>query len=466
MKESSVFEESALSPLTRRDLYLIIIGGIVSASVSVILVTPERRISELTLLLSTIKIVSMTFSTGLFFFLTAGVLFSSKTSRQYLLRRIELVGARRALLVRVLHAIVFTSLFSVVMTTVAFVAPTSLGWYPEIPINYAAIPSVLIASLIVSASLVSIASFLACLTDDSRLCVLLGCALTIALANLAGWSSDIIHYSLTRNLALLSPHNIFKGLAVLLSGHHFESIDDMVSYVGFVVSTQSIISAISLLVSLSIVLLFFGIRLLQMNLVRWQSLPGMTPLREVWSSAATPEEIRRIKRSLRVQRGLATIIIAILLVSINFGGSAYVSSLENSTTIVHYESPANGETLQIGVWYVFDVNVQPPYPGLFNQLLFRFLILTWGNASDSLSFFFDILEMNPTEFELLDESSRIGLVHSMMNVTFHGGAGYGIGRGLEESYGAYICVLKIISDSNPSENSYIQASLLIEQSAV
>jgi hypothetical protein len=466
MNESSVFDEVEPLPFTRRDLYLIIVGGIVSASVGVILVTPEKRVSELTLLLSTIKIVSMTFSTGLFSFLTAGVLFSSKTSRQYLLRRIELVGARRALLARVLHAIVITSFFSIIMTTIAFLTPTNLGWYPEIPTNFTAIPSVLIASLMVSASLVSIASFLASLTDDSRLCVLLGCALTVALANLAGWSSDIIHYSLTRNLALLSPHNLFKGLAIQLSGHQFESIDDMVSYVGFVVSAQSIASALLLLVSLSIVLLFFGIRLLQMNSVRWRSLPGMTPLREVWSSAATPEEISRIKRSLRVQRSLATIIIAFLLVSINFGGAAYVSALENSTTIVHYESPANGETLQVGVWYVFGVNVQPPYPGLFNFLHFSFEILTWGNASNSLSFYYKILEMDSTEFNSLDESSRLGLVSSLMNATFHGGWGHGIARNLEESYGAYICVLKIISDSNPSENSYVEAFLLIEQSAI
>ena len=465
MEKDFIFDDAQLPAFSRRDLYLLIIGGIVSASIGVVLVSPERRVSELTLLLSTMKIVSMTFSTGLFFFLTAGVLFSSKTSRQYLLRRIELVGARRALLARVLHAIMITSFFSIVMTTVAFLTPTNLGWYPEIPTNFAAIPSVLIASLIVSASLVSIASFLASLTDDSRLCVLLGCAFTIALANLAGWSSDIIHYSLTRNLALLSPHNIFKGLAVLLSGHYFESLDDMVSYVGFVFSAQSIVSVLLLLVSLSIVLLFFGIRLLQMNSVRWQSLPGMTPLREVWSSAATLEEISRIKRSLRVQRSLATIIIALLLVSINFGGSAYVSTLESSTTIVHYESPANGEILQVGVWFVFDVDVQPPYPGLFNFLHFSFEILTWGNASNSLSFYYEILEMDSTEFNSLDESSRLGLVSSLMNATFHGGWGHGRGKGLEESYGAYVCVLKVISDTDPLENSYIEALLLIEQSA-
>ncbi|MFX1483007.1 MAG: hypothetical protein ACFFCP_07445 [Promethearchaeota archaeon] len=466
MEKGFIFDDAELPAFSHRDFFLIIIGGIVSASLSVALVTPERRVSEFTLLLSTIKIVSMAFSTGLFSFLTAGVLFSSKTSRQYLLRRIELVGAKRALLVRVLHAILITSLFSAIMTTVAFFTPTLRGWYPGIPTNFAAIPSVLVASLIVSASLVSIASFLATLTDDWRLCVLLGCAMTISLANLAGWSSDIIFYSLTRNLALLSPHNLFKGLAVQLSGYQFESIDEMVSYVGFIISAQGIASALLLLVSLSIVLLLFGIGLLKMNSVRWQSLPGMTHLREVWSSAATPDQIGKFKRSLRVQRGLATVIIALLLVSVNYGGSVYVSNLENSTTIVHYESPENGEILQVGVWYVIDVDVQPPYPGLFNQLAFWVHVLTWGNASDSLSFYFDILEMNSTEFNLLDESSRLDMVHSTLNYSTEWSFGRGRGKNLEESYGAYICVLKIISDTNPSENSYVEVSLLIEQSAL
>jgi len=36
---------------------------------------------------------------------------------------------------------------------------------------------------------------------------------------------------------------------------------------------------------------------------------------------------------------------------------------------------------------------------------------------------------------------------------------------MEEDYGSYVCVLKIISDSNPLENSYVEGSLRITQEA-
>ncbi len=464
MNDEFVFDNEELPAYSPRDLYLIIIGGIISASLGVLLVTPERRVFEINLLLSTVNIVSMTFSTGLFSFLTAAVLFNSQTSRQYLLRRIKLVGERRAFLLRILHAIAVVSIFTIVMTIVAFLIPIILNWYPTLPVHFAAIPAVLVASLIGSACLVTIATFVASLTDDSRLCVLLGCASTIVIANMAGWSSDVTSYSLTRNLALLSPHNLVKGLAVQLSGYQFDSINEMVEYVGFVVSAQGIASTLLILVTLSIVFLFMGIGLLKLNSARWQSLPGMIPIREVWSSAATHEEISHMRRGLRIQRGFTTIIIALLLVSINISGSVYVTSLESSSLIVHYESPVNGEILQVGIWNIFDIDVQPPYPGLFNQLRFYFGILTWGNASDSLSFYYEILEMNSTEFNSLEESSRLEMVSSLLNRTTDGTLGRGRGKNLEGSYGAYICVLKIISDADPSENSYVEASLLIEQS--
>jgi hypothetical protein len=433
---------------------------------AVLLVTPDRRVSELSLLTSTINIISMTFSTGLFSFLTAGVLFTSKTSRQYLLRRIKLVGERRAFLVRILHAIVIVSIFTIVMTIVAFLIPIMLNWYPTIPSHFAAIPAVLVASLIGSACLVTIASFIASLMDDSRLCLLLGCASTIMIAQVTGWSAEriAVRYSLTRNLALLSPHNLVKGLAIQLNDSQFESANDMVSYVGFVVSAQGIASALLILVVLSIVFLFLGIGLLKPNSARWQSLPRMIPIREAWSSAATHEEIRYMRHRLRMQRGLTTVIIVLLLVSINVSGSAYVSTLESSSTIVHYESPMDGEVLQVGVWNIFEVEVQPPAPGLFNQLYFRFEILPWGNASDSLSFYYEILEMESSEFNSLNESNRLGLVSSQLNVSTNEGWAHGRGKGLEESYGAFVCVLKVISDIDPLENSYIEVSLLIEQS--
>lgn len=172
-----------------------------------------------------------------------------------------------------------------------------------------------------------------------------------------------------------------------------------------------------------------------------------------------------MKRRLRMQRGLTTVIIALLLVSINVSGSAYVSTLEVSTTIVLYESPVDGEVLQVGAWKMIDIDVQPPFPGLFNSLFFHWEVIDWGNASNELTFYYEILEMNSTEFGLLNETSRLDMVSSRL-ISYDGSWRLGRGHNIEEAYGAYVCVLKIVSIADPTENSYMNATLLVEQSGI
>jgi hypothetical protein len=72
--------------------------------------------------------------------------------------------------------------------------------------------------------------------------------------------------------------------------------------------------------------------------------------------------------------------------------------------------------------------------------------------------------MDSTEYLSLDEDSRHALLSSdWLNHTWGGGEGFGVGENLEESYGSYICVLLIIADANPLEDSYIEAGLFIVQ---
>ncbi len=453
---------------SRRDLYIIFVVGLVSASLGLFLANPVSPSFDFAILLNSVNILSMTFATGLFSFLTAGLLFSSHASRLYLLRRINEVGAKKAFLIRVLHTYVITSFFTIVLTIIAFLKPIILDHYPMSFSHFAFFPSVLGASLIGSVSLASIASSLASIADDSRLCVVLGSASTIVIAAIAGWSSEpnAFHYSLTRNIALLSPHNIVRALAVQLSGYQFESTNDMVRYVGFTVSAEGLAVALLTLGSFSIVLLIAGQGVLARNSSRWTILKGMIPSHEIWSTSVSVEklqEITRIRRGLRLQRGLTTMIVSVLLISMIIGWSTYSSYLSNSTTIAHYISPEDGKRVQVGSWNVFDVDVRAPYPGLFNQLFFDCDIENWGNASYSLSFYYGILEMNSTEFDALEESNRFELVSSWLNRTHESCGGFGIGENLEGSYGSYVCVLKIISDVDPSEKSYIEATLFIIQ---
>lgn len=175
---------------------MILVGGIASAIVGLILSSPESRIIGLTILLNSIDSISMTLSTGLFSFLTAGLLFNSQASRQYLLQRIKMVGSRRAFLTRVLHTIAITSLFTTVLVTLSFINSLLLGQFSMSLSPFVFLPSILGASLVGSILLSAISS----LTDDSRLSVLLGCASTLMIANVAGWSSEYYRYHITRNI--------------------------------------------------------------------------------------------------------------------------------------------------------------------------------------------------------------------------------------------------------------------------
>ncbi|MDH4213811.1 MAG: hypothetical protein OEV85_07810 [Candidatus Thorarchaeota archaeon] len=472
---SPTMDESRISWFSRRDLVLIIIGGTVSASLGLLLASPIGSSYDFAPLIFSANTVSMVFATGLFFFLTAGLLLGSRSSHLYLLCKIKEIGTRKAFLIRILHILVFTTSFTIIFTVVVFLYPVilaAMAYYPVSFNHFSFFPAVLGASLIGSVLLALIASSLAILTDDSRLCTILGCVSTLLIAFLGGWNtvSNPWTYSLTRNLAFLSPHNMVRALAIVLSGYQFENANRMIEFVGFAFSTESLAIAFFLLGIISIMLVIVGQKVMIRNSKRWIALGGITPSQEIWSTAVPTEKgllTNRIKRGLRIQRGLTTLVIGALLVSMMAGVSMYTTYLSNSTLFIHYVSPGDKEMISVGKWNIYGVDVQPPYPGLFNGLYFYCFIETWGNASDSLSFYFGIVAMNSTEFNSIDEEGRLALLPGYrLNQTWDGGGGFGLGDNLGESYGSYICVLLIIADANPMENSYIETSLLIIQNGL
>lgn len=469
MNNSFIKDDVEIPSISQRDLFIIFVGGVVSAFLGLFLTNPVDQRFALAPLLNSVDIVGRTFATGLFSFLTAGLLFSSQASRSYLLGRINEVGAKRAYLIRTLHTFLVTSVFTIIITIIAFLQPIILGtliYYPAGIDYFAFLPSVLGASLVVSLCLASIATALASIVDDSRICIVLGCVSTIVIATIAGGNADPRHwhYSLTRNLAVLSPHNIVRALAVHMSGYQFESSGEMVSFVGFVVAVEGLVIALLILCSISIMLLLVGQRVLAKNSTRWPVLKGMIPVIESWDSTDSVEDLQgiiRIRRGLRIQRGLTTMIVSVLLISMFAGGSMYGTYIVNTTTIVHYATPRVRENIPVGSWILFDVDVLPPYPGLFNMLYFHYLVEAWGNASDSLSFYFGILNMTSIEFDLLEESSRLELLFDRLNQTVSSSAG--VGEYMEDYCGSFVCVLKIVSDTDPSEKSYVEGEFRIVQ---
>ena len=470
--EETKKESNNLPIVSQRDLILIIVGGVISTFIgcfisfnfyigSFMIIAP---------LLNTVNMVGVTLTLGVFPFVTAGVLFNSRSSRLYIRTKVGTSGIRIAYRTRILQVLIITSIFTIMLTILGLTIPLILDPLNVSPSFINLLPIALAATLPVSILLSLVASALACIVDDSRLCILLSFVSTFVIAIIAGlypiqreWN-----FQITRNLSLLSPHNLVRGLAIQLSGYPFESATDMVRYTGFTVTIAGLVIALLAFSLVAIVLVFVGQKALTRNIPRWSILKNMTPEDEKWDASDTPEilqKIGQIKRSLRKQRGLAALVVGILLVSLFAGGSMYNTYLRNSTTIVHYQTPGTIENIQLGSWITFDVDVPPPYPGLFNQLTFSFHLITMGNTNGSISTYIAVLYMTTAEFNLLNETSRRELTFAWLNQS-RVGRSIGVGENLENVYGSYICVLKIISDTDPLETSYIEGSLEILQEAL
>ncbi|TFG30990.1 hypothetical protein EU527_13475, partial [Candidatus Thorarchaeota archaeon] len=277
MNHSFATDDRVIPIISRRDLLIVCVGGLVSASLGLVLASPTGSSFVLAPLLSAINMVSLTFATGLFSFLTAGLLFSSPASRLYLLKRIDEVGAKKAFLGRVLHVLLVTSFFTFLFTIMLFLYPVALHGLPYYPISFDHFiyyPTVIGASLVGSVLLALIASSLAIFTDDLRISILLGCVSTMLIAFLGGWNMapHPWYYSLTRNLAFLSLHNIARATAIVLSGYQFESANTMVQHVGFAFSAESLVIALFLFSAISIALLIVAQRVLIRNATRWIAL--------------------------------------------------------------------------------------------------------------------------------------------------------------------------------------------------
>ena len=418
---------------------------------------------------STINVIASMFALGLPIFLLMGLMFASPTSRQHL-QQLSSQGASdwRLLLFRFVQCLVLVGIYSIVTTITIFIEPIITATYLDYSISlgyFVYLPSVLIASLIVGCVLAALAILLTMATDRVYLSASLGSTITIFLALVAGWNQSILSYSVTRNLALASPHNLFKMLAAVLSGHDFSiSANDMM-YFGFSVSPESLLVPLigyTLLASVTIVL---SLPILRVNMARWSVL-GMVATSTIWESSTAqhnPSVAINAKKKLRFQRTAAVFFVCTLIISFGMGNFVITQNIEDSSRITHYLSPEGGQSINLGDWLVIEFYMPPPYPDLSNIVNYGISIIDWGSCPDELSYTNAFLMMGQNEFDQLNESSKLELCREPRNETkgeWGGVSGY---RNLGDEFGIHILVFYVYATTNSTFSGSLQISIDIRQ---
>jgi hypothetical protein len=322
---------------------------------------------------------------------------------------------------------------------------------------------VLVATLIVSLLLATIGVFLVIVTDDIIISTSMGCALTIGLATAIGWSPQALWYSLTRGIAILSPHNLARILAGFLSSYDPPHDTTIAGYFGFEATAVSILVSLLVFAILAFICIIVSIKILRHNTSYWPVLPETSSEIWVFESELRGKHVE-IKQELKMRRLVLVGLVIFLLTSMAFGTASYKSAILEETTIHFHQSPEMGEPIELGEWYVFSCNVQPPRFNQFNYLRYECLLIDWGTAPDNITYYQKLLNLSSTEFTALNETSRKSLCSSR-NRTRGEWGGTGGSWNLGYDYGTYVYVLKFIATENATLSGVIYLSIDLWQSA-
>ncbi|MDF1537400.1 MAG: hypothetical protein P1Q69_00645 [Candidatus Thorarchaeota archaeon] len=427
---------------------------------------------EFAVLLNSVNVISYSIGLGLPFFLAAGISVSSSFARRQAHSMLQSgISPARVFFRRLLEAYILATMFTISSTIVLFIEPIIAGttFYSPMGTGYLIyLPVVLVSSLAISLILTSIGIFLAVLTDDIILATSVGCAVTIYLATLIGWAPTNLYMSLTRSIAVYSPHNLAKAFAVILSDYEHPSGHSLSTLIGFEPSWGSILYALCSLVCVSLICITTSIKILQHNSEYWDMTSDSAEAEKVWTSRRegfSTDSVKQLALRLRFRRAGLIIAVGFLLVTMSNVAFSYQNAVREGTTITFHQSPDNGEPIHLGEWYSFSCEVQQTQYDQFYNLYYDCSLINWGSAPSEVTYFYKMLNVTSSEFYAENETARRNLCDSR-NVTEGDWGGMGGGWNLEYFPGtSFTYVLKIVATDNETLSGVMMFSIHFYQSA-
>ncbi|TFF96361.1 hypothetical protein EU546_01565 [Candidatus Thorarchaeota archaeon] len=418
---------------------------------------------DFSFLVDAVNVIGYVLIVGIPVFLPAGIVFGTSDGKEQISTLLNSGKGPLEVFLRSLvkvYALVF--IFSSAISIALFFYPLLLG---SSATSYLA--SVFVATLIVSLALASIGVIFVMITNEPLVSASMGCVLTVGLAILFGWNSRVIWWSVTRNLAILSPSNMVKIFAGLLS--NYSPVTYPFDYHGLFGFTTTMDTVLLVLAVFGVVILLgFAaiIRLLKHNISVWEKEKELRRI-GIWDSEK--EHRRRITgiRRRYVKRSSVLVgLIIIVLTAAMVGKNSYAGMVIENTTFVFHRSSEMGERIDLGEWNIFPCEVQPPQYSLPILLHYGFIIEDYmeHDCPSELTFFSAMLNMSSSEFQSLNETER-RLQGKARNRTLGNFGGRVSGIGLGMYYGPFTYVLKVIAAENETTSGFLYTRITLYQSS-
>jgi len=407
---------------------------------------------EFAVLVNSMNVIAYVLIIGLPVFMIPGIVFGTWTAKERVLA-LQKSGksGSKVFLHCLLEVYALTLTFSVIVTIALFLEPLLVrtSFYQPRGTGFLIyLPPALIATLVISTLLAAIGVLFAVVTDDVIISTTMGCAVTIGLATMVGWNSFALWGSVTRSIAMLSPSNLARIFAGSISGYIPTHDTDIASYFGFEASLSSILLSLAVLGFISFAGLLASYRVFRSNISNWSKIAEIRQGTAVWEFELERQGVpKELRHKLRIRRAALVGFIAVFLIVAAFGTASYSTFVLDQTTVLFYRSPGGGEQITLGDWYIFPCNVQPAQYGQRNILKFTCELEEWGTAPEELSYYYSMLNMSSSNFQLLNETGRRSLC-SYDNRTEGDWGGMGGHWDLGLDSGSYTFVMKIVAAEN------------------
>ncbi len=421
-------------------------------------------------LINSMNVVSFAITLGIPIFLAAGLFFARPYSRAYLLDLAdEGKSTRKVLFQRFSELFVLLSIYSIFMVLITFIEPIirSLRFNSPITLtHFLLLPVALVSTIIVVTLLSAIGVLLTLGTDSTLVSTVIGTGVVVILAMLTGWSVLGMGNTASQAIALLSPHNLVRGLAAYLSGFSFESYRQMVMYLGFAISVGPLILTLIVFSLLSFLSLVVSIKVLKGNMNRWPYLVDIIQERTIWERTPHEQGAITLKQHIRkstIQKGITVFCVCIVLSLLMVGGNTTTNALTSEVTHAHYRSSDSGDELVLGGWFILEITTVSSSVGLEIEIYYDVDIISWMASPEPVRFQHGLLTITQSSFESMTEVEQISLCSESENrtrVQMHG-----ISRSVNvgSTSSSFLLVLRYIAVEEYTEDAHALVDITVFQ---
>jgi hypothetical protein len=213
-------------------------------------------------------------------------------------------------------------------------------------------------------------------------------------------------------VALMTPVHLYRAIGIGLGGVEFATPSAMVYYMGFFFTAENLVLPLIFYIGLAVVSVLIGQKVLPHVINRWHQKRSWVEETEKAGEATaidrseTAISPKGLLSDTGQRRRLLAAILVVLILLVPVAGFTYITSQQDQSEVVIYETQSTGIMLSLGEWLYGTFEVSQPPPGVSRMISYQLNILDWGSSQDEMWYVHSCRPVTLDDFELMNDTER------------------------------------------------------------